>query len=402
MDKKTLHVKAITEIQEDKIIAIASEEVEDREGEILAIDGWDLKAFRKNPQLLWYHNIRPERSLPIGKVKNIKIQEIKNKKKLIFEPLFEEITEFGRTVKEFFEKGFLNAFSVGFVPLEREGNKYLKQELLEISAVPVPALSSALVIERAAKAGLNDTCVKALLGDDKALEKVMTDGKDGLDGGNLNKSEETKSAVPYKSHSPAPESQAWDSRGAEARVKKWAGGPDKEKIDWGKYKQAFTWYKSEDIESFGSYKLPHHDISGEGMVTIWRGVAAAMAALLGARGGVDIPDDDKKAVYNHLKKHYGQFEKEAPEYRAVENQVLKGLDTTLETYSDSESYAKLFRLFKNVRKEVRRAMQPKKKKIEEKTFGDKELIEMLKLLTQTVSMALRKAKIIDSNRKEVK
>lgn len=186
MEDKKLHVKASTKIRDKKIVAVASEEVEDREGEVLSIDGWVLKDFKKNPQLLWYHNLRPERSLPIGTVKKIGFKTINGKRKLVFEPEFEDITEFGRTIGKFYQKGYLNAFSVGFRPMEREKNKYLKQELLEISAVPVGSLPTAEVIQRAEEDGFNKVCVKALMGDKKATKKVLENGKKELDGGELN------------------------------------------------------------------------------------------------------------------------------------------------------------------------------------------------------------------------
>lgn len=75
----------------------------------------------------------------------------------------------------------------------------------------------------------------------------------------------------------------------------------------------FAWAEKMPPESFGQLKLPHHRAS-DGRV-IWRGVAAAMGALLGARGGVAIPGGDRRSVYSHLKSHYGQFDKEPPEFR---------------------------------------------------------------------------------------
>ena len=64
------------------------------------------------------------------------------------------------------------------------------------------------------------------------------------------------------------------------------------------------------------------------MQTVWRGVAAAMGALLGGRGGVDIPDGDREAVYNHLAKHYAQFDKEVPEFKSYSADELKQISET--------------------------------------------------------------------------
>jgi len=78
-----------------------------------------------------------------------------------------------------------------------------------------------------------------------------------------------------------------------------------------KIASCFAWSPQMPPERFTDLKLPHHDPKTKNVV--WRGVAAAMAALLGARGGVDIPEADRRKVYNHLAGHYRDFEKEAPE-----------------------------------------------------------------------------------------
>jgi len=126
------------------------------------------------------------------------------------------------------------------------------------------------------------------------------------------------------SHSPpiAPEDEAWDATAAELRIRKWASSDDsgdKEKMDWTKYREGFGWYDSEAEDNAGSYKLPHHDIVGGKLVTVWKGVTAAMGALLGARGGASIPANDKKAIYIHLTNHYKQFEKEAPKLSSCDD-----------------------------------------------------------------------------------
>lgn len=69
------------------------------------------------------------------------------------------------------------------------------------------------------------------------------------------------------------------------------------------------------------FKLPHHKAAGSHTL-IWRGTAAAMGALLGARGGTIIPSTDRRGVYNHLARHYREFDKPVPDFKLVEDQIL--------------------------------------------------------------------------------
>lgn len=131
--------------------------------------------------------------------------------------------------------------------------------------------------------------------------------------------EDEKGAIPYKKTSLAPEGDAWDGPAEIA---------DATPAD---LKIMCAWYDSENPDVKGSYKLPHHKASGHACV--WKGVSAAMGAILGARGGVDIPEADKKKVYNHLSKHYADFEKTPPEFKGVaeaEKDTARNLLTRLE------------------------------------------------------------------------
>lgn len=112
-----------------------------------------------------------------------------------------------------------------------------------------------------------------------------------------------KSVVPYADHGIAPEDTEWD-------------GPAQMQAcgdDMGKMKSICAWFDEENADVKSSYKLPHHQ--AEGLKAVWKGVAAAMGALLGGRGGVDIPESERRGVYNHLAKHYAEFEKEPPEFK---------------------------------------------------------------------------------------
>ena len=115
--------------------------------------------------------------------------------------------------------------------------------------------------------------------------------------------------------------------------------------DMTKLKAISTWFDSENPDVKSSYKLPHHLAAGSHSV-VWNGVKAAMGALLGARGGVDVPSGDRKGIYNHLKSHYGDFDEEAPEFKSIEeidedksietlSSQISGLQTQMSAMADT-------------------------------------------------------------------
>lgn len=111
-----------------------------------------------------------------------------------------------------------------------------------------------------------------------------------------------KTAHPVHTTPKADEGAAWDGP---AEVGKAEG----EEQLW----RMHAWRATDaDPDVKSSYKLPHHRADG---TLVWRGTAAAMGAIMGSRGGVDIPDSEKRGVYNHIAAHYRQFDKEPPEFR---------------------------------------------------------------------------------------
>jgi len=310
--------------------AVASDGIVDREGDSIDPEGWDLKNFEMNPQLLWGHNVREYRA-PIGKVERIWFEGEGNRKRLMFQPKFDLKDPFAKELHRKVKDGFLNAFSVGFIPLERNGNTITRSELLEISLVAVPANPRARVV-------LREAGIKSLEWEEVAEEKAV---------------------VPFRAYDTLPDSASWNANESKKRVKEWADG------NFNKYKRAFTWYDKESMEKLRSYKLPHHDIRGGKLVTNWRGVAAAMASLLGARGGANVPDEDKKGIYKHLKKHYAQFDKPIPEFRMVEEQILNKFSEEIEASFEEESMAYLKYTLRSLRNEVRAERKEMKKQVRE-------------------------------------
>ena len=125
----------------------ASTSTQDRDGEVIEAKGWDLKNFKKNPVIMYAHDYR---SLPIGKAPKVWLASGKLKNTVQFPP--EGTYEFADIVERLVDTGYLKTESVGFIPQKWEdgdGDKgprrtYKKQELLEISIVPVPSNPDAL------------------------------------------------------------------------------------------------------------------------------------------------------------------------------------------------------------------------------------------------------------------
>ena len=134
---------------------VASTEATDRDGEQLLASGWMFDNLLKNPVFMWVHQYDQP---PIGKILNIGVQD----GKVVEEVEFADAATypFADTVYKLYMGGFLNAVSVGFIPIEwetggkKEGDPkriYTKQDMLETSAVPVPSNPEALIQARSAK-----------------------------------------------------------------------------------------------------------------------------------------------------------------------------------------------------------------------------------------------------------
>jgi HK97 family phage prohead protease len=133
---------------------VASTEAVDRYGDVIRVAGWKFEAYKKNPVFLWAHKSGEP---PIGKTVSIHV-ETSPVPTLVQKVEFADAAtyKFADTIFNLYKGGFLKAVSVGFMPLEMpkritdsEGNQtggyeFTNQELLELSAVPVPANPEAL------------------------------------------------------------------------------------------------------------------------------------------------------------------------------------------------------------------------------------------------------------------
>lgn len=319
--------------------ALASTDALDRDGDVMLAEGCIIEEFMKNPVMLFIHNYR---QVPVAKVLSLDISP----GEVAFDFTFAE-TDVAKELKYLYDDGFMNAFSVGFYPKTRmrvedetpdkfnvDANgtnvnvdlaKYKERprqiicswELLEVSPVPVPANPGALllrakdeIVRKFAGSATKKSMISGLL--DAQLDDVrgiMDSFIHSLD------EFELQGAVPGHT-TPVDMEPAWDGIKARVALAKWAssdGSGNKDKMNWAKFSKGFGWFDSEKLNNFTSYKLPHHVPKDGSLVAIWRGLTAGMAALLGARGGVEVGGDNQK-VYNHFAKHYRDADKPVPEF----------------------------------------------------------------------------------------
>ena len=160
MKYKFLNVttKASDKEEDRTVTVIGSTGDVDRDKDVIDIKGMDTKNYKNNPVILWSH----DSSLPpIGKAESV----VKSKDGLKFKIKFAEpeINAQADTIFKLFKGGYLSAFSVGFAPdwdtasynEKRGGFDFPKSELLELSAVNVPANQNAL-IQRSVEDGIID------------------------------------------------------------------------------------------------------------------------------------------------------------------------------------------------------------------------------------------------------
>lgn len=242
----------------------ATRKTVDRDGDVILPRALEARMpqFMKNPVMTWMHDQRR----PVAKVTAYRISD----DEVEFDGVFaSEESEFAAEIERMYAGGFLNAFSIGFIPhgISRDpvmpgqtGLSYTDVELVEIACVSVPSNREALI---------------------KSMKMLEDEPAATLPG--------------FESFPLADIDRAWDSVGAAERLKEIGG-------DLGRFKA-------------GELEIEHHDVLNGRPVTVFRGVLAGLVAL--TSGKVQGTEEKLRAAYDHLVKHMKEFQREAPPFQTV-------------------------------------------------------------------------------------
>ena len=249
--------------------AMATEH-KDRGNDIIAPDAFDeslnrYKKSKRDIRLFYQHDTRefPIGIIPINSVsKDGKSWTIKGELNLE--------TQRGREIYSLMKQGALSDLSIGYTPNETDykgKNRIIKSlELWEVSVVSEPMNPKATI-------------------------------------------NEIKGATIFHDLPLAPNDRAWDANAAMQRVRT---ETNSEESPSKSYRNAFFWFDEENQDNFSSYKLQFADVLNGKLTAVPRGIFAAAAAMRGARGGVDMPSEDRVRVESHINRYYEKMGLESP------------------------------------------------------------------------------------------
>lgn len=119
----------------DVLTCTITTDAPNRNGWTTITTGGDLRNFRLNPVVLWGHD---GRKVPIGRVIDIRVL----RKRIIVTVEFYDSPR-AQEVYQMYKRGYMSAWSIGIKPTKTEydshGRVFVEWELLELSAVTVPA-----------------------------------------------------------------------------------------------------------------------------------------------------------------------------------------------------------------------------------------------------------------------
>lgn len=270
--------EAPTVAQDDRVVSfVFSDGSVDRYGDTIDARGWQLDGYNANPVALFGHDSASVENV-IGKARNVRVEG----SRLVGDIEFAEATvnPNAEIVFQMIKGGYLSTVSVGFAPIEWAQTKdrkrpggidFKKQELLEISVVPIPANPNAVALARAA----------------------------GIDVDRLKLVERAAAAADWKVGASrtlsVDEKTSWDGPAAGERMLD-AADFNGDSPDSAKARKGFLAYDAANPDLKGSYKLPFADLVDGKLTAIKGGIDAAASRLPQTDIPKDVADEARKVL----------------------------------------------------------------------------------------------------------
>lgn len=371
--KKDLYsICKASDVPEDKagvVNFVLTKMVEDRDGDYIVPMGVDMKSFAKNPVFLWAHDMS---SPPIGKVlmETVKVTQ----SEITADVQFDMDDPFAASIYRKYREGYLNAGSIRFIPKkigdqitpDQRGFTFEETELLEFSAVPVPANQESLAMEiRMAKALAHsmdpdtgkpsvDGWIKHLIEtredspsesearteDDPSTDpsnKAFTNIKLAIsllrevieDTENTEDTEDTEDTDTVDSVDDSePKDYVVEFNAYPLKSNRGIQHPEISKLSPEMAPCCFAFVKHVgEAGGMNLYEnmLPHHRPAEDnsGPVTYFKDVADAMISFLSGDYDDVISPEHHKGVYDHLAAHYEEFGAVPPDYIEPETEEVE-------------------------------------------------------------------------------
>ena len=306
----------------------------DRYNSTIAPKGWMLDNFNANPVVLWAH----DDSIPaIGRAENTRVDGNRVRSRAIFAT--REIHPLADTVYGLIKNKFINAASVGWIPLkwqfvEEEGRgfgvDYLEQELLEWSAVNIPANHECLAEARSI--GIDTKPLLAWA--ERALDQggMLMIPRTELEAMRKAAGSATVSPPARRSDAdwkcgaardlPIEDDDGWDGPAAEKAIFSECGF-DGDSPDSAKARKAFLCYDAAAPDKRGSYKLPFAKMVDGKLKASASGIRAAASRL----PQTDIPEGVKDEAHKVLDAYEAKIGGDEDKAFAAFEQNLAALNT---------------------------------------------------------------------------
>ena len=258
---------------------------EDLGGDVV-VGGAFIKSLKKRkPKLLWQH----DRNKPIGTIEEIK----EDGNGLFLKASLPKFVSFSNDIGGLLKAGAVDSMSIGFTTKDFDIQKNVRHlktlDLYEVSVVTFPMNPDAVVTN-------------------------------------------IKTITPFRDYSLADRAADWDSTAAEKRVREFTKATDEPNS---KYADCFMWYDAENSDTFTAYKLLYCDVIEGSLKVVPRAIFAIAAVLQGARGGVDISEEDQERIKGHVIKYYKKMNMEDP---FIKKSISVEMVDFIETKKDYEKF----------------------------------------------------------------